>query len=143
MFAVIKTGGKQYRVAKDDVIVVEQLKAEPGSTVELEDVLMVGEAGKAPTVGTPVVEKATVSAEVVEQNRADKIIVFKKNRRKGYRRTAGHRQWQTVLRITDVNATGKKKAAKAKAEPKPKAEAAAAPEAAPESAPETPKASKE
>ena len=139
MFAVIKTGGKQYRVAKDDVIVVEQLKAEPGSTVELEDVLMVGEAGKAPTVGTPVVEKATVSAEVLEQSRADKIIVFKKNRRKGYRRTAGHRQWQTVLRITDVNATGKKKVAKTKAEPKPKAET----EVGPEAAPEAPEGSKE
>ena len=129
MFAVIKTGGKQYRVAKDDIIVVEQLKAEPGSTVELKDVLMVGEAGKAPTVGTPVVEKATVTAEVLEQSRGDKVIVFKKNRRKGYRRKAGHRQDVTVLRITDVSASGRKSAIKAA----PKAEAA--PEAAPEATP--------
>ena len=128
MFAVIRTGGKQYRVAKDDKIVVEKLAGEPGSMVELTDVLMIGGDGKAPTVGSPVIDKAAVFAEVVEQSRADKIIVFKKHRRKNYRRTRGHRQEQTVLRIVDVSQTGTrpKAGAKAKAAPKtdtkPKAE---------------------
>jgi len=128
MFAVIRTGGKQYRVAKDDKIVVERLTGEPGAMVELADVLMIGGDGKAPTVGSPVIDKAAVFAEVVEQSRADKIIVFKKHRRKNYRRTRGHRQEQTVLRIVDVSPTGTrpKAGAKAKAAPKtdtkPKAE---------------------
>ena len=81
MFAVIRTGGKQYRVAKDDKIVVEKLAGDPGAMVELNDVLMIG--GDKPVVGAPLVDKAKVFAEVVEQSRADKIIVFKKNRRKG------------------------------------------------------------
>jgi large subunit ribosomal protein L21 len=119
MFAVIRTGGKQYRVAKDDKIIVEKLLGELGTMVELSDVLMIGGDGKAPTVGTPVIDKAAVFAEVVEQSRADKIIVFKKNRRKGYRRTRGHRQQQTVLRIVDVSPTGAKpKGIVAKAAPK-------------------------
>ena len=119
MYAVIRTGGKQYRVAKDDRIIVEKLLGEPGTMVELSDVLMIGGDGKAPTVGTPVIDKAAVFAEVVEQSRADKIIVFKKNRRKGYRRTRGHRQQQTVLRIVDVSPTGAKpKGIVAKAAPK-------------------------
>ena len=119
MFAVIRTGGKQYRVAKDDKIIVEKLLGEPGTMVELSDVLMIGGDGKALTVGTPVIDKAAVFAEVVEQSRADKIIVFKKNRRKGYRRTRGHRQQQTVLRIVDVRPTGAKpKGIVAKAVPK-------------------------
>ena len=128
MFAVIRTGGKQYRVAKDDKIVVEKLTGEPGAMVELADVLMIGGDVKAPTVGSPVIDKAAVFAEVVEQSRADKIIVFKKHRRKNYRRTRGHRQEQTVLRIVDVSPTGTrpKAGAKAKAAPKtdtkPKAE---------------------
>ena len=118
MFAVIRTGGKQYRVAKDDKIVVEKLAGEPGAMVELSDVLMIG-GGKAVSVGTPLVDKAAVFAEVLEQSRADKIIVFKKNRRKNYRRTKGHRQEQTVLRILDVSPTGTKpKAGAAKAAPK-------------------------
>ena len=128
MFAVIRTGGKQYRVAKDDKIVVEKLTGETGAMVELADVLMIGGDGKAPIVGSPVIDKAAVFAEVVEQSRADKIIVFKKHRRKNYRRTRGHRQEQTVLRIVDVSPTGTrpKAGAKAKAAPKtdtkPKAE---------------------
>ena len=128
MFAVIKTGGKQYKVAEDDTFAVETLAGEPGSTVELKDVLMIGGDGKAPTVGSPIIDKAAVFAEVVEQSRADKIIVFKKHRRKNYRRTRGHRQEQTVLRIVDVSPTGTrpKAGAKAKAAPKtdtkPKAE---------------------
>lgn len=122
MFAVIKTGGKQYRVAKDDFVVVEKIMGEPGDVVSLDEVLMIGEDGKAPTVGTPRVDKAAVFAEVIEQGRADKIIVFKKKRRQNYRRKAGHRQDQTVLRIVEVSPTGTKPAAK-KAAPK-KAEVA-------------------
>jgi large subunit ribosomal protein L21 len=126
MFAVIKTGGKQYKVAENDTIVVETLAGEPGATVELNDVLMIGESGKVPSVGTPALDKAAVFAEVLEQTRGDKIIVFKKKRRQGYRRKKGHRQALTVLRITGISATGKKPATKAavkpKAEAKPKTE---------------------
>ncbi len=119
MFAVIRTGGKQYRVTKDEKIVVEKLAGEPGAVVELSDVLLIGGDGKKATVGAPVIDKAAVFAEVVEQSRADKILVFKKNRRKKYRRTRGHRQEQTVLRIVDVSPTGvKPKAGADKAKPK-------------------------
>lgn len=97
MFAVIKTGGKQYKVAKNDVITVEKLPAEAGATITLDEVLMVGDK-----IGTPVVSGAAVTAEVVEQTRGDKIIVFKKKRRQTYRRKNGHRQDLTVLRITDI-----------------------------------------
>src|SRR6202045_2949328 len=101
MFAVIRTGGKQYKVAKDDVISVERLAAEPGATIELSEVLMIGEGAEVAT-GTPLLDGASVSATVVEQRRADKIIVFKKKRRHNYRRKKGHRQQQTVLRITGI-----------------------------------------
>lgn len=119
MFAVIKTGGKQYKVAKDDVIRVEKLDGAEGASVELRDVLMVGEADNV-TVGAPRVDGAIVTAEVVAQTRDAKIIVFKKKRRQGYQRTHGHRQNLTVLRVTDISPDGKKAAAKpaAKAEPK-------------------------
>ena len=101
MFAVIRTGGKQYKVVPNDVIFVEKLMAEAGETIALDDVLMVGdEAGT--TVGTPELAGAQVTATVLEQKRADKIIVFKKKRRHNYRRKNGHRQYQTVLRITDI-----------------------------------------
>ena len=123
MFAVIKTGGKQYRVTKDDMIVVETVAGEPGSTVRFEDVLMIGDDGKAPSVGTPFLEQAAVFAEVVQQTRGDKIIVFKKKRRKGYRRKHGHRQALTVLRITDISPTGRKADTKSKSKAKPKTEA--------------------
>ena len=122
MFAVIKTGGKQYRVTKDDMIVVETVAGEPGSTVRFEDVLMIGDDGKAPSVGTPFLEQAAVFAEVVQQTRGDKIIVFKKKRRKGYRRKHGHRQALTVLRITDISPTGRKADTKSKSKAKPKTE---------------------
>ena len=102
MFAVIRTGGKQYKVAKDDVISVEKLTAEPGETVELAEVLMIGEGTEVAT-GAPVLSGASVSATVLEQTRADKIIVFKKKRRHNYRRKKGHRQQQTVLRITEIS----------------------------------------
>ena len=97
MFAVIKTGGKQYKVAMDDVIVVEKLPGEAGSTITLDEVLMVGDK-----IGAPRVDGAAVTATVVEQTRGDKIIVFKKKRRQTYRRKNGHRQDLTVLRITDI-----------------------------------------
>ena len=101
MFAVIRTGGKQYRVQKDDVIKVERLAGEPGAVVELDQVLML-DTGGGPTFGTPLVEGARVAATVLDQARAGKVIVFKKKRRKNYRRTHGHRQDLTVLRITDI-----------------------------------------
>ena len=105
MFAVIRTGGKQYRVAKDDIISDEKLSAEPGATVELAEVLMIGEGAEVAT-GAPLLSGASVSATVVEQTRADKIIVFKKKRRHNYRRKKGHRQHQTVLRITEIRSAG-------------------------------------
>ena len=101
MFAVIRTGGKQYKVAKDDVISVEKLPAEPGAVVELTEVLMIGEGAEVAT-GTPLLGGASVSATVVEQTRAPKIIVFKKKRRHNYRRKKGHRQQLTVLRINEI-----------------------------------------
>jgi len=107
MFAVSKTGGKQYKVAPDDVLRVEKLAGEPGDIVELDAVLMLGgESGT--TLGAPLVAGATVAAEVVEQTRADKIVVFKKQRRKHYRRRHGHRQEETVLRIAEILTDGKK-----------------------------------
>ncbi|MDH3699758.1 MAG: 50S ribosomal protein L21 [Alphaproteobacteria bacterium] len=132
MYAVIKTGGKQYKVAKDDVIAVEKLDAENGASVELTEVLLVGN-GKDQTTGTPLVDGATVAAEVVTQTRGKKILVFKKKRRKDYRRTRGHRQLVTMLRITDILTDGKKPAKKAaaaapKAQAAPKAETKPAPE---------------
>ena len=127
MYAVIRTGGKQLRVAKDDVITVEKLAAEEGGEVTLDDVLMLGE-GSDTTIGTPVVEGATVSATVLEQTRGDKIIVFKKKRRKNYRRRKGHRQDLTVLRIDAISPPGGNKAA-AKTAAKTDAPEAAAPKA--------------
>jgi large subunit ribosomal protein L21 len=101
MYAVIRTGGKQYRVTKNDVIQVEKLDVEPGSSVELSDVLMVGE-GESVSVGTPVVAGASVSATVLDQAKGPKVIIFKKRRRKNSRRRNGHRQLLTVLRVTDI-----------------------------------------
>jgi large subunit ribosomal protein L21 len=103
MFAVIRTGGKQYKVAPNDVIAVEKLAGEPGATIELGEVLMVGDGAEVST-GTPLLAGASVSATLVEHRRADKIIVFKKKRRQNYRRKNGHRQHQTVLRITEIRA---------------------------------------
>jgi large subunit ribosomal protein L21 len=104
-YAVIRTGGKQYRVTPDAVLTVEKLEAEPGATVTFHEVLVVGGEG-ALVVGAPTVAGATVTATVVGQSRGDKIIVFKKKRRKNYRRKKGHRQHQTVLRIAAINGGG-------------------------------------
>ena len=128
MFAVIKTGGKQYKVAPSDVITVEKLEAEPGATLDIADVLMVGE-GTEVSVGAPFVTGAKVSAEVVEQTRGDKIIIFKKRRRQNSRRKNGHRQDLTVLRITEIAANGKSVKAEAAPAPETVKEAAAAPAA--------------
>jgi len=110
MFAVIRTGGKQYKVAKDDVIAVEKLVGEPGATIELPEVLMVGDGATVAT-GTPLLTGASVSATLVEHRRADKIIVFKKKRRQNYRRKNGHRQHQTVLQITEIRLAGQEEGA--------------------------------
>jgi len=101
-YAIIKTGGKQYRVSEGDTIRVEKIQGEVGSSVELDEVLMLG--GDDVSVGTPLVSGAKVTAEIVAQDRAKKIIVFKMKRRKNYRRKQGHRQPYTELRITGVSA---------------------------------------
>ncbi|MBE9557954.1 MAG: 50S ribosomal protein L21 [Proteobacteria bacterium] len=149
MYAVIKTGGKQYKVAKNDVILVEKLAGEAGAALELDEVLLVGD-DNGQTVGAPLIDGAHVAATVLEQTRGEKIIVFKKKRRQNYRRKAGHRQDLTALKITDIVTGGKKKVAKAtepKAEEKkvapkaevqksaPKAEAKVAPKAEAKAAP--------
>jgi len=102
MFAVLKTGGKQYRVAPDDVIRVEKIAGEAGASVELGDVLMIGAEDGAITIGAPLVEGARIAAEIVEQTRGEKVIAFKKRRRQNSRRKRGHRQELTVLRITGI-----------------------------------------
>ncbi|HML93240.1 50S ribosomal protein L21 [Methyloceanibacter sp.] len=128
MFAVIRTGGKQYRVAPNDIIEIEKIAGNPGDVVELSEVLLLGGEGAA-TTGTPTVSGATVAAEVLEQKRGDKIIVFKKKRRQGYRRTRGHRQDLTALRITEILTDGKKPSKAAAAKPKASATPAPANEA--------------
>ncbi len=101
MYAVIKTGGKQYRVAKDDIIKIEKLEGAAGATLEFSEVLMVGE-GSSVKVGAPTVAGAKVTAELVEQTRGPKVIAFKKRRRKNSRRKHGHRQDLTKVRITSI-----------------------------------------
>jgi len=107
MFAIIKTGGKQYKVATDDVLQIEKLDAAAGDTITFDQVLMLGK-GSEVTIGSPLVEGASVVAELVEQFRNKKIIVFKKKRRKKYRRTQGHRQNLSLVKITDILAAGQK-----------------------------------
>jgi large subunit ribosomal protein L21 len=119
MFAVIKTGGKQYRVAADDVLKVEKVKGEPGEIVQFGDVLVVG--GDDVKLGEPTVSGASVAAEVLEQGRGPKVIAFKKRRRKNSRRKRGHRQEFTLIRITEILTEGAKptKTARPKPERKP------------------------
>jgi large subunit ribosomal protein L21 len=128
MFAVIRTGGKQYRVAPNDIIEVEKIAGKPGDIVELAEVILLGGEG-GPKTGSPTISGALVAAEVIEQKRSAKIIVFKKKRRKNYRRKKGHRQELTALRITEILTDGKKPS-KAAARPEPKK--AEKPKAAPE-----------
>lgn len=127
MFAVIKTGGKQYKVAEGDTIVIERLAAAAGETVTFDSVLMVG-AGAGVTVGAPTVAGATVTGEVAAEVRGPKLITRKKRQRQTYRRTIGHRQDLMEVTITSINTDGKAPAKKAaaKKEDAPKAEAAAA-----------------
>ncbi len=107
MFAVIRTGGKQYRVSENTRIEVERLAGNPGDTIRLDDVLMVGgSAGESPRAGKTAVGAASVFAELLAQTRGDKVLVFKKKRRKNYRRTRGHRQDLTLLRIIGISPSG-------------------------------------
>ncbi|MEO0689324.1 MAG: 50S ribosomal protein L21 [Pseudomonadota bacterium] len=123
MFAIVRTGGKQYRVAAGDKIAVEKLAGEAGETIVLDDILLAGEGD---TVADA--SKVTVSAEIIAQAKSEKVVVFKKRRRHNYRRKAGHRQQMTLLRITDVGTGAKKAPAKKAAAPKTEAtEAKAAP----------------
>lgn len=137
MYAVIKTGGKQYRVAANDLLRVEKLAGESGDTVAFSEVLLVGDGDKV-TVGAPLVDGATVAGELVEQTRARKIVVFKKRRRKAYRRTAGHRQELSVVRITEILTGGAKPKAAKKAAPEPAAKTAKVPPTAAEAAAKEP-----
>lgn len=127
MFAVIKTGGKQYRVAADDLVEVDRIEAEAGASITFGEVLAVG--GDAPVVGTPTVAGASVAAEVVGQGRKPKVIAFKKRRRKNSRRKRGHRQEFTLVKITEI-LTGATK----------DTDTAAASEASPEAAAQAPAA---
>jgi large subunit ribosomal protein L21 len=121
MFAVIKTGGKQYRVAAEDKVKVARLADEPGSVIEITDVLMVG--GDSPLIGNPV-QGATVAAQVVAHGRGPKVIAFKKRRRKNSRRKRGFREDFTLIRITEILTDGKKPSQKAASEAKEAPEAA-------------------
>jgi large subunit ribosomal protein L21 len=128
MFAVVRTGGKQYRVAAGDKIVVEKIDGEAGSSVTLGDVLLAGEGSELKAV-----EGLTVAAEIIAQAKADKVVIFKKKRRHNYRRKAGHRQQHTILKITAIGAqqaeekkAAPKRAKKAEADAAPAAEAPAA-----------------
>jgi len=145
MFAIVRTGGKQYRVAAGDKIVVEKLAGNAGDAVTLDDVLFAGDGGEAKST-----DGLTVSAEIVAQAKADKVTVFKKKRRHNYRRKRGHRQQLTILKIIAIGgkkAAAKKeeaapaaeKPAKAAAKPKPEAPAKGGAEAAPEAVAEQPK----
>ena len=99
MFAIIKTGGKQYRVKKDDVLLVEKIEGKDGAKISFDEVLVVGDK-----VGTPTVKGASVAAEIVKQARGEKVIVFKKIRRHGYKRKNGHKQDLTLIKIVDIKA---------------------------------------
>ena len=103
MYAVVKTGGQQFRVAKGDKLSIQKLDAEAGKSITLDEVLMIND-GKTAKVGTPLVSGAKVTAKVVEQYRDEKVVIFKKKRRQNYRRKQGHRQNLTVIEITDVKA---------------------------------------
>ena len=107
MYALVKTGGKQYRVSKDDTILVERIAAEEGAEVILNDIVMLGDGDKV-TIGNPKVDGAAVSATVVRQTRGPKIIIFRRKRRKNHRRTQGHRQDLTLLKINDIAEDAKK-----------------------------------
>jgi large subunit ribosomal protein L21 len=137
MFAVIRTGGKQYRVAAEDTLRVDKVKGEPGEIVQFGEVLLLG--GDNVVLGAPTVAGASVAAEVLDQGRGRKIIAFKKRRRKNSRRKRGHRQDFTLIRITEILTDGKKPTVTARPKPQPKpkpaAEEASAAEAGAEAKP--------
>src|SRR5215212_10390919 len=122
MCAVIKTGGKQYRVAAEDKLKVEKVACEPGEIIQFGEVLVVG--GDNVTLGTPTVSGASVAAEVVSQSRGPKVIAFKKRRRKNSRRKRGHRQEFTLIRISEILTDGAKPTVQARRKPEPKPAAA-------------------
>lgn len=103
MYAVVKTGGKQYKVAKGDKIAIEKIEGDAGSKVTLDSVLLMND-GKKSTIGAPALEGVSVSAKILEQTRAEKVTIFKKKRRQNYRRKLGHKQHKTVIEITDIKA---------------------------------------
>ncbi len=125
MFAVIRTGGKQYRVAAEDVIKVDKLRGDPGEIVQFGEVLVVG--GDSITLGQPTIAGASVAAEVLEQGRGPKIIAFKKRRRKNSRRRRGHRQEFTLVRVTEILTDGAKPSQTARPKREPKKPVAASP----------------
>ncbi len=133
MYAIIKTGGKQYRVAPEDVITVEKLAGEAGDQVVIEHVLMVADGDKV-EVGAPFVEGAAVACELVEQTRGPKIVIFKKKRRKHYRRKKGHRQELSVLKVLEILTGGRKPSKKAEKKAAPEAKAKKAEKAGKDSA---------
>jgi large subunit ribosomal protein L21 len=137
MFAVIKTGGKQYRVAEDQLLQIEKIKGEPGEIVQLGEVIMLG--GDTPEIGSPMVSGASVAVEVLSQGRGPKVIAFKKRRRKNSRRKRGHRQEFTLIRISEILTGGAKPSKGPKPKPGPRAKPAADAEEAGE---EKPKARK-
>jgi len=136
MFAVIKTGGKQYRVVPEDVLRIDRVAAEPGQVVEFGEVLVVG--GDTPTIGVPTVAGATVAGEVLQHERGDKVIAFKKRRRKNSRRKRGYRHEFSLIRITEILTQGAKPSKEPP--PRPKREAKPKAEAAPEATPAPKKA---
>jgi large subunit ribosomal protein L21 len=138
MFAVIRTGGKQYRVAPNDIIEIEKIAGKPGDIIELSEVILLGGDG-GPKTGSPTIAGALVAAEVIEQRLSDKIVVFKKKRRANYRRKKGHRQALTALRITEILTDGKKPS---EAAPKPEPKKAEKKTEAPETEAKAEKAAK-
>jgi large subunit ribosomal protein L21 len=119
MFAVIKAGGKQYRVAEDQVLKVEGVEGEPGTIVQLAEVIMLG--GDQPQLGNPTISGASVAAEIIEHGRGPKVIAFKKRRRKNSRRKRGHRQDFVLIRISEILTNGAKPTKGPKPKPAPKA----------------------
>ena len=135
MFAVIRTGGKQYRVAAEDVIRVDRVNGQPGEIVEFGEVLVVG--GDTPQLGMPTVAGATVAGEVLQHSRGDKVIAFKKRRRKNSRRKRGYRHEFSVIRITEILTGGAKPSKTAAPRPRREPRAETSPQAEAEAAPAT------
>lgn len=140
-YAVIKTGGKQYKVSEGDRLVIEKIDGEAGDVVSFDQVLMLG-GDNGVTVGSPLVEGAQVMGELVDVRKGKKVIIFKKRRRQNYRRTKGHRQWQAVVSISEIVMPGSKPKTKASAKPKPAAAAPSSEKKTAEKSAPTPASSK-